>query len=138
MNLFHSTSNAFARSITSYFDDRLKEYGLATSYVELLLLIRRNDEKSQKEIADELSLAPSTVTRFVDKLVKKGYVEKMRDGREVSVRLSAKGAELSKKLEKEYQAVIDELTDLVGEKYIDTVGKLLEYGSSELNKGDAD
>ena len=41
-----------------------------------MILMNENDAVSQKEIAEHLSLAPSTITRFVDKLKNEGYLTK--------------------------------------------------------------
>ncbi len=37
-------------------------------------------------------------------------------------------------MDNEYRAVVEEIRTLMGEKYLHTVGKLLEYGSEELEK----
>ena len=138
MNTFHGTVNSFSRVLTSYFDKKLDRFNLATSYIELMILLRENESVSQKEISELLSLAPSTITRFVDKLKKEGYLTKKRDGRNMTIELTDKGQKVSSDMEKEYQAVVDEIQELMGEKYLETVGKLLDYGSSELEKVAAD
>lgn len=135
MNTFHSTVNSFSRTLTAYFDDQLSEFGLATSYAELMILMKENEQMSQKEIADFLSLAPSTVTRFVEKLQKKGFVSKTRDGRQVSIQLTKKGVDVADEMETAYEEAVENLRTLVGDKYLDTIEKLLSYGNSEL-KGD--
>lgn len=135
MNTFHSTVNSFSRTLTAYFDDQLGEFGLATSYAELMILMKENEQMSQKEIADFLSLAPSTVTRFVEKLQKKGFVSKTRDGRQVSIQLTKKGVDVADEMETAYEEAVENLRTLVGDKYLDTIEKLLSYGNSEL-KGD--
>lgn len=132
MNNFHISVNSFSRSLTSFFDERLNRFNLATSYVELLILMKQSESVSQKDIAEHLSLAPSTVTRFVDKLKKEGYLTKKRDGRNVSIALTKKGLDVSSEMEEEYQSAVDEIHALMGEKYLETVGKLLNYGSKEL------
>ncbi|MFO7844999.1 MAG: MarR family transcriptional regulator [Balneolaceae bacterium] len=133
MNTFHSTVNSFSRNLTTFFDDQLEDFGLATSYVELMILMKENDKISQKEVAEELSLAPSTITRFVDKLQKKGLVEKTRSGREVSILLTADGLDAADAMHEAYLAAVENLRQLVGDKYMETTEKLLDYGSSELS-----
>lgn len=133
MNKFHSSVNSFSRTLTSYFDERLKKFSLATSYIELMILLRKEEATSQKEIAEQLSLAPSTITRFVNKLKKEGYLTKKRDGRNMTIELTEKGQSVSAEMEAEYHATVDSIRDLMGDKYLETVGKLLVYGSKELN-----
>jgi len=136
MDTFHNSVNSFSRTLTSFFDERLSRFNLATSYVELMILMREHETVSQKEIADLLSLAPSTITRFVDKLRKAGYITKKRSGRNMTIELTEEGRLISSDMEREYQEAVKTIRDLIGEKYLDTVGKLLEYGSSELENLD--
>lgn len=133
MNTFHSSVNSFSRTLTSFFDERLSRFNLATSYIELMILMKENESVTQKEIADKLSLAPSTITRFVDKLKKEGYLTKKRDGRNMTIELTDKGRSVSSEMDNAYQAVVEEVRGLMGDKYLETVGKLLEYGSTELD-----
>jgi len=137
MNQFHSSVNSFSRTLTSFFDEKLRRFNLATSYIELMILMKENETVSQKDVAEYLSLAPSTITRFVDKLKKKGYLIKKRDGRNVLIELTAKGKEVSSDMEREYLSAVDEVRGLMGDKYLETVGKLLDYGSDELVKENA-
>ena len=95
--------------------------------------MNNNDQMSQKAIAEQLSLAPSTITRFVDKLKKEGYLTKKRDGRSVTIELTEKGRQVSKEMDAEYHSAVDEIRELMGDKYLETVGKLLVYGSEKLN-----
>lgn len=134
MNLFHISVNTFSRNLSSFFDDRLRSFGLATSYIELMIFLLNKGASTQTEIAEYLNLAPSTMTRFVDKLIKKGYVQKQRAGRSVSIELTGRGSEVSEQMKTAYDNVVDELTQMMGDKYVDTVRKLLEFGSEELNK----
>lgn len=133
MHTFHSKANTFSRSLSSYFDSKLSSFGLATSYIELILLLKANGGYTQKELAEQLSLAPSTITRFIDKLIKQDIVMKKRTGREVSVELTVKGNRLSSDMDDQYRRALVELEEIVGEKFINTVGKLFEYGNDALN-----
>ena len=96
--------------------------------------MKENDKVSQKEIAEQLSLAPSTITRFVDKLKKEGYLTKKRDGRNMTIELTEKGQKASSDMDREYRSAVDDIRGLMGDKYLETVGKLLNYGSDELEK----
>jgi len=136
MNTFHSKANTFSRNLTAHFDEKLSEFGMATSYVELILLLKNSGGRTQKELAENLSLAPSTITRFIEKLAKQKLVQKERAGREVMVELTQKGVKYSEEMSIVYQNIVDDLKETFGEKYLDTVGKLLDYGNETLsNKG---
>jgi DNA-binding MarR family transcriptional regulator len=99
-----------------------------------MILMRKNGGVSQKDIASQLSLAPSTVTRFVEKLKNQGYLTKQRDGRNMTIELTDDGRRVSADMEREYESVVQDIRDLMGEKYLETVGKLLDFGSKEIAK----
>jgi len=138
MDSFHSKTNIFSRNLTAFFNARLGQFGLATSYVELMILLNQKEEFSQNELAERLSLAPSTITRFIDKLEKQGLVGKNRKGRQAYVALTQDGRKISKEMESVYQSAVEELQEMVGEKFVVTVGKLLDFGNSVLKKDDND
>jgi len=135
MNSIHNTLNTFSREISTFFDDHFKEFGLATSYIELILLVKNSSEDcTQKEIAQKMNLDPSTITRFITKLQKKELVEKNRSGRLVTIRLTVTGEKLSMKVEKAYKKAESELEEKLGKQFLDTTEKLLKHGISELGK----
>lgn len=128
METFHHSVSTLSRSISSFFDGYFEDSGLATSYVELLLLIRENDSLSQKEISTAMDLAPSTITRFLAKLKGKGLVTKHRETREIVVSLTEEGLHLAMNLQEKYKKAENELNQILGEKYLETTGKLLDHG----------
>lgn len=74
-------------------------------------VIYENPGVISSEIAKELYLAPSTISRFVDKLVLKDLCEKERKGKVTHLYIKPKGKELQKdildawrRLYKRYQA----------------------------------
>ncbi len=135
MNSIHNTLNTFSREISTFFDDHFKEFGLATSYIELILMVKRSDKGcTQKEIAQEMKLDPSTITRFINKLRKKELVEKSRSGRQSKITLTTNGEQLAVKVEKVYKKAEGELEGILGKQFLDTTGKLLKHGISELDK----
>lgn len=134
METFHHSVSTLSRSITAFFDEHFEDSGLATSYVELLMLIKENDSLSQKEISEAMDLAPSTITRFLAKLEKKDLVEKQRESREVIVKLTDNGEKLASNLYRKYKKAEKELNSILGEKYLETTGKLLDHGVGLLKE----
>lgn len=132
----HLASNTFSREITRHFDSYFEEYGLATSYVELLLILQDQDELSQNDLADEMKLAPSTITRFVNKLVKKGLIEKKKVGRTAVITLSKKGQELLPALKRSFDNAENDLKGILGDKYVHTIKELLLHGANLLKESD--
>ena len=77
---FHLLLNRFSREMTAYFDARLKSLGFAVSYIELLITLDEQGKCSQKTLSEQLFLAPSTITRFLQKLEKEGLLTRERNG----------------------------------------------------------
>lgn len=134
MLTFHHTLNSFAREISSYFDEIFKSTGLSTSYIELLMFLHDMDGSSQKELAEILHLAPSTITRFIEKLEKKKLVKKSRSGREIEIELSPQGEAVVNDAIQKYHTAETELKDKLGLQYVETTSKLLDHGLELMKK----
>jgi DNA-binding MarR family transcriptional regulator len=66
-----------------------------------LRYLKNSKGMTMKQLSNTMGLATSTMTRNIDKMVKKGYLERVRgelDRREVLIRMTPKGKELTKKI----------------------------------------
>jgi len=132
----HFTVNSFAREVGKIFDDHLKPLDIAPSYAELLMLLSERDGMLQQEIADEMNLAPSTITRFVAKLEKEKLVKKRKKTGRSDVILTEKGVTKTAKIKNKYADAVKELERMLGEKFVATTEQLLKHGSDQLKKRD--
>jgi len=130
----HSATNSFSREISQFFDAYFESYELATSYIELLLLLHEHEKLSQKEIAEQMNLAPSTITRFIKKLEKKGLTSKEKDGRSALIVLSENGKKTATEMGKAYSRAKADLEKILGEKFVSTTEQLLEHGAALLKE----
>lgn len=130
----YSQANLFSREVSRHFDSYFEDDGITTSYVELLLLIDDQEEMSQKSISDRMNLAPSTITRFVHKLEKLGFVEKSKDGKMVTLSISKGKQKKVAALRDKYDRAHSDLVKLLDSKFVETTTKLLNYGSGRLSK----
>lgn len=87
---------ALNRALTSVYDEHLRPFGLKTSQLNVLVAIESSGGLQPVQLAEMLSLEKSTVSRNVDKLVARGWVESSpaRQGRGHSLRLTATGRRL--------------------------------------------
>lgn len=67
-------TNVLARKIDKLWAEAYGELGLAPAHAYLLRLVLEKPGLVQKEIAQELSLEKSTITRFIDKMVEENYL----------------------------------------------------------------
>ena len=127
------TANALSRVITRIADEEFRVTGLSPSHAFLMMQVVEQPGITQKALGAELHLAPSTVTRFVDTLVHKGYLEREVDGKTTRITATETGCRLHdpiraawKSLHMRYAAILgleegDALT-----REIDRAGTLLE------------
>ncbi len=105
-------------------EDRLtKQYGLKPAEFRCLKQIHSNENVNNKEVAKRMHLSPSRLTRIIDGLVEKGFVQKEiepKDRRNMRVSLTDKG--------------IDFVKDL-NNSYVDIHATLLNDIDSQLHEG---
>ena len=82
-----------ARAITSHYDDALKPCGLRSTQFTLLIATSLSPSPSISDLAEQLGMDRTTMSRNIKPLVRDGYVTLSNDqpGRTVSVMLTAKG-----------------------------------------------
>lgn len=126
-NCLYFTANALARNIGKMADKAFKETGLAPSHAFMIMLVNEQPGITQGELCGHLHLAPSTLTRFADKLEKKGVLTREKEGKTVKVYPTEQGKELGKpiaaawkRLYHDYSAILgkdegDELTRTIGQ-----------------------
>ena len=84
---------------------------------------------SVNEISEALTIAPSTVTRFVDKLAAKGYVERIKIGKHSYTKITDEGQKIMPEVYKAWHSIFDKIETLVGDqKYLEeTKEKFIEF-----------
>ena len=93
-NCLYFTANSMARVITRLAEEAFKPTGLSPSHAFVLMTAASSPGIGPGDLAGRLSLAPSTVTRFVDALVAKGLLTRTAEGR--AARLAATPAGLAR------------------------------------------
>ncbi len=70
------TSNRLSNILRKKAEDAFKDLGIGVPYVYMLVVVNQYDGITQSELAEKLDIAPSTCTRFVERLVKEGILRK--------------------------------------------------------------
>jgi len=112
-------TNALARQINKIWDDAFKAFGLSPSHAYVLRVVLDQPGISMKQIAVELELAPSTVTRFVDSLVIKGFLTRSSDSddkRGANIFPTQEAKKIHNKLEKTGQELFLNMNNIIGKQ----------------------
>ncbi|NOX34298.1 MAG: MarR family transcriptional regulator [Deltaproteobacteria bacterium] len=111
--LFFNT-NALSRYLLKLAQKEFKHLKLSPAHASLLLLLYDTPGISPKELGRYLHLTPSTITRFVDALEKKGMVKRKTQGKSTFVSPSRKGLELKKSVAVAYKKLYLKYTKILG------------------------
>lgn len=111
------TSNVLNRIISDMSEDAFAQTGLNPSYAFLMMVVCEKKSISVGESAKILHLAPSTITRFVDKLIIKKYLKKEQNGRVVILKPTKKGKELLPLIEESWHRLYVNYCEVLGEEF---------------------
>lgn len=95
-------------ALKKYLESRLRPYGLTAEQFQVLKNLSMNGGQSQSMVCEAVSKSPANITRILDRLEKKGYLERRdnpHDRRSSLVYLTDTGRQLMDK-------VLVELNDL--------------------------
>ncbi|MBJ8193257.1 MarR family transcriptional regulator, partial [Bacillus cereus] len=86
---------------------------------------------TQKELCDKLSIAPSTSTRFINKLEGLNLVSRRPEWKETHIHLTDEGVQLCEKIDTCFEKLTKEYMGILGEENSLSLTKAL-HDSSEL------
>jgi DNA-binding MarR family transcriptional regulator len=129
------TANALARQVTHMAEEEFGMVGLAPSHAFLLMLTMERPGISQKDLAASLHLAPSTVSRFVDALVRRGLVEKETTGKTTHVRATAAGEAMRDPIGEAWKRLYHRYSAKLGAAEGDELTRIIHEASVKLEDG---
>lgn len=107
----------------------LKEHGISSAEYPILLLLNKKDGITQEEIASGLSIDKSAITRVIQSLLKKGFIEREKgceDRRCNFIHLTPKGRSCKEPIEAGKKGWNDILMKEMSEDQRQLVVQLLE------------
>lgn len=133
-NCLYFTANSLARVITRMAEEEFKPTGLSPSHAFLVMLVSDSPGIGQKELCQQLHLAPSTVTRFIDALVYKGYLTRQADGKASRVFATQAGARLRKPIADAWKNLHRRYGKLLGAAQGDGLTALIDEAAHKLSR----
>ena len=129
--------NALTRKVNRIWESEFRQTGLSAPHAYVMRLVLSEPGISQKQLAEELHLDPSTVTRFVDALAERRLVHRDTshlDRRSAAVFPTAEGKRLQKKLEKIGEGLFQAMRTRLGDKHFQELVRALREARSTLEK----
>ena len=118
------------RVVTNIYDEAFRPLGVKTSQLNILVAAGKQGLARPSDICEQLHLDTSTLSRNVERMKAKGWLEVVgdRDGRAQPFRLTAKGRSLLKQAQPGWENAQRKVKKLLGNKTVrailDTIGGL--------------
>ncbi len=128
------TANSLARAISRMAEEAFRPTGLSPSHAFLMMLVNDTPGIGQKALCDQLHLAPSTVTRFIDTLVYRGYLERRSEGKTSRVYATKAGAELQEPIAAAWKGLHERYAEILGRAAGDDLTARIDAASEKLNQ----
>ncbi|MCO7177485.1 MarR family winged helix-turn-helix transcriptional regulator [Streptococcus gallolyticus] len=120
------------RALNKLAEESFQKVGMTPTYAFILLILAEEDGRLQKDIAQILYIAPSTLTRLVEKLVYKGYVTTLTEGRTRKVYLTVNGRELLPDIREAWNNLHARYKAILGDDYADDLASIININSEKL------
>lgn len=115
-NCLYFTANSLARTVGRMAEGAFSDTGLSPAHAFLMMLVNERPGITQKELTQALQLAPSTVTRFVDSLQRKGFVVRTVEGKLSRVSPTNEGQQLKEPIAEAWKSLYHQYSDILGEE----------------------
>lgn len=113
-NCMYFASSQLHRAISRMAEDEFIRAGLSPTYAYLLMAVHDKPGITQKELGETLHVAPSTVTRFIEKLVHKGLVNTQSVGKMSHVQLTELGKERIETIREAWKILYRRYSEILG------------------------
>lgn len=134
IHCLYFTASRFARNITKLAEKTFDFGDLAPSYLYMILIVKFHPEITQKELCHKLSIAPSTSTRFIDKLEKLKLVNRKIDGKQTFISLTEEGEKMYYQFRVSLKELFTSYSSILGSEFSKDLSKMLHEASNKLER----
>ena len=116
------------RVVTNIYDNALRPLGMKASQLNILVTTAKQGLARPGDVCEQLHLDTSTLSRNVERMRAKGWVEVIgdEDGRAQPFRLTTKGYKLLERAKPEWDEAQRKVKKLLGCKAVDTIVDVVE------------
>lgn len=111
------TTNTLSRKINQMADEAFALTGLSPSHGYLLMIVLDSPGKCQSDLCEIMQVQPSTMTRFVEKLVNCGMIRKELCGRNATIYPTEKAEDYKEKFDKASTELYNKYMKILGEEF---------------------
>ena len=129
--LYYS-ANALSRIMTKLADEEFAITGLTSSYAFLLMTVNEKPGIQPKEISHHMQLTPSTVTRLIEKMEYRGFLEREHVGRTTEVYPTIQSKKLHAKIKKAWRNLYNRYAEVLGESKSKKLTQLINESNLKL------
>lgn len=114
------------RVVTKVYDDYLRPYGLRTAQMNILVAVSFMKSATPSEIERRLYLEKSTVSRNVDRMRQRGWLEFVpgKDGRSHQLQLTPQGGKLLRKTITPWKQAQKKAEALLGKEGVTSLSRI--------------
>lgn len=134
IHCLYFTASRFARNISKLAEITFDFDDLAPSYLYMMMIVKFHPEITQKELCHKLSIAPSTSTRFIDKLEKRKLVTRKMDGKQSLISLTDEGEKVYHQFRVSLKELFTSYSSVLGKEFSMDLSKMLHEASNLLEK----
>ena len=124
--------NALSRLMTKIADEEFSAVGLSSSHAFLIMSVNKKPGVNPKELAEVLQLTPSTVTRLIEKLEFKGFVERQQCGRCTEVFPTPAGMRLNNEVKEAWSKLTKRINTVLGEESCTNLTSAIGFAIQKL------
>jgi DNA-binding MarR family transcriptional regulator len=134
IHCLYFTASRFARTMTKLAEKTFDFGELAPSYLYMIMIVKFHPEITQKELCHKLSIAPSTSTRFIDKLEKQKLVTRKVNGKHTYISLTEEGEKVYTQFRLSLKELFTGYSQILGREFSMDLSKMLNEASNKLEE----
>ena len=133
--IYFTISKMF-RMINKMAEESFEKLDIYPTHGFLMIILKEEAEGlTVNQISETLAIAPSTVTRFVDKLISKGYVAREKAGKNSFTKITEEGLKIMPEIYKAWHGISEKVEEVVGnEEYLRKAGEDLREFADKIGK----
>ncbi len=121
------------RAITGLYDEALRPLGLRVTQMSIMVVLARVGPKTAADVSRILWLDRSTLSRSIDRLIERGWIEdaEATDARAQPLQITREGRKLIDKAAPAWASAQEQAVELLGQK---AAGRIVSAGFSLMGQ----